>query len=479
MDAANPDKSGFLSLEPGLAALLGIVVLAYLNSFSGAFQFDDYPAIVQNAGVHSFPAWLHDLGSGIRPLLKLSYLINWLSGTGRAGFHAVNLLIHLGNTLLLYRLARKYAGTAAPALVAAGIFALHPLQTEAVTYICGRSASLAAFFYLAGVLAHAETIDTPGRGGRWLVPLLFVCALLVKETAVTLPAALLLWDLTRGTKLREHLRSTWPCWLLLLVALIVLAVHARYAALLHYSFAIRPWGENLLLQAQSIAYLISRLVVLNGMNIDPDLAVALVPLPVLAAGTIGVAALAALGWIALRSRPWLAFGILWYLLHLLPTNSFIPRLDLVNDRQAYLPLAGAAITAGIAVQAGLQRCGARVGTGAATLFMVILAMFTSLRNRDYRSEINLWEDTAGKSPRKARVHNNLGYAYFLAGRHAPAREEFLAALRLDPNHRFARNNLMDNEAALIGRLHLLAGAAMAPLPPERGSVSPATTGRSR
>src|SRR5918912_982016 len=121
MGEASPPKSGFPSLEPGLFFILGLAFLAYVNSFRGAFQFDDFTVIVQNAGVHSFPAWLHDLGSGIRPLLKLTYLLNWLSGPGPAGFHAANLLIHLANTLLLYFLARKFLGSAAPALAAAGI----------------------------------------------------------------------------------------------------------------------------------------------------------------------------------------------------------------------------------------------------------------------------------------------------------------------------------------------------------------------
>jgi hypothetical protein len=478
MGAASPPKSGFPSLGPGLFCILFLTALAYLNSFSGAFQFDDYTVIVGNAGVHSFSAWLNDLGNGIRPLLKLTYLLNWVPGAGRAGFHAVNLLIHLANTLLLYLIVRKHAGDAVPALLAAGIFGLHPLQTEAVTYICGRSASLAALFYLAGLLAHGEASDNPsGKGGRWLPPLLFICALLVKETTITFPAALLLWDLSRGRSFRDHLRAAWPCWLVLVMAIVALAAHARYNALLQYSFAIRPWGENLLLQAKSIVYLTSRLFVLSGMNIDPDLAGS--QPSALIAGIIGLTALAALGFASLRSFPWLGFGILWFLLNLLPTNSLVPRLDLVNDRQAYLPLAGAAMSAGIAIRLLLKRCGPWLGRSAAVLLMAVLALFTFSRNRDYRSEITLWEDTARKSPDKARVHNNLGYAYFLAGRYGPARDEFLAALRINPSHGLARNNLIANEEAMINKLLSVAGTAMMPASPARNNPSSLLTGRSR
>ncbi len=292
-------------------------------------------------------------------------------------------------------------------------------------------------------------------------------------------AALLLWDLSRGIRLRSHLRAAWPCWLVLLIAIIALLSHARYGALLQYSFTIRPWWENLVLQTQSIVYVISRLFVLNGMNIDPELTVALRPDPAMVSGTIGLAALTLLGALSLRRFPWLAFGILWFLLHLLPTNSVVPRLDLVNDRQAYLPMAGVALAAGVAGWSLLQRCGPRLRRSAAPLLMAILALFTFSRNRDYRSEIALWEDATRKSPGKARVHNNLGYAYFLAERHAPARDEYLAALRIDPGYRLAMNNLIANEEALIDRIHRVAGQAIVPHAAARGLPSPADIGRSR
>jgi tetratricopeptide (TPR) repeat protein len=265
----------------------------------------------------------------------------------------------------------------------------------------------------------------------------------------------------------------------LLIAAVALLAHARYGALLQYSFSIRPWWENLTLQIQSVIYLISRLFVLNGMNIDPELTAALPPDVALVSGAIGLAALTALGVAALRPFPWLAFGILWFLLHLLPTNSVIPRLDLVNDRQAYLPMAGAALAVGGAGRSLLQSCRPWLGRSATALFMIVLALFTFLRNRDYRSEIALWEDAARKSPCKARVHNNLGYAYFLAGRHGPARDEYLAALRLDPGYRLAMNNLIGNEEALIGRIHRLGGQAIMPYPTGRVTLSPVETGRVR
>ena len=78
---------------------------------------------------------------------------------------------------------------------------------------------------------------------------------------------------------------------------------------------------------------------------------------------------------------------------------------------------------------------------AACALLIVLGLFTAERNAVYRSEIRLWEDTAAKSPGKARVFNNLGYACFLAGRNDEARKAWLETLRIDPAHELARNNL--------------------------------------
>jgi tetratricopeptide (TPR) repeat protein len=141
--------------------------------------------------------------------------------------------------------------------------------------------------------------------------------------------------------------------------------------------------------------------------------------------------------------PWLGFGLLWFFLHLLPTNSVVARLDVANDRQLYLPVLGIflILSMGIAmVRGALERRG-RVVQAGAIILLVILGYFTVARNYTYRSEIALWEDTQLKSPHKARVYNNLGCAYAFAGRHEEAKRAYLAALSLNPDYPLARNNL--------------------------------------
>jgi protein O-mannosyl-transferase len=432
------------SVRGPVALLAGAVGCAYLNAFWGAFQFDDYNVIVQNAAVHSWRAWWDSL-PGIRPLLKLSYTLNWSLGHGPSGFHAVNLLCHAASTLAVYAICHRFLiGTgggpeARPAALAAALlFGLHPAQTEAVTYISGRSVSLMGVCYLGALLAHVEGGPRAGRWRAGLSPLLFAAALLVKETAWTLPFALLLWD--RGAAAagwRERLwRLRWHGGVLVLAAAGMLAT-AGYRRLLLGSLAARTLKENLLTQIDGQFYLLTQPLLWLRVNIDPDLPVraALDPGLLLKAGLL--AALAALGWVERRRRPWLGVGLLWMFLHLLPTNSILPRLDVANDRQLYLAMLGPALLAARLVWGRLPRPAAATAT---LLLALCLGVATVARNAEYESEVALWRATVRESPRKARAWNNLGYAHQLAGDVEAARQAYWRALDLDPAYHKARIN---------------------------------------
>lgn len=431
-----------------LAWLVLAVLLCYTNALWGDFQFDDYKVIVDNPDVHSWQAWSALAGGGIRPLLKLSYTLNWTSGVGALGFHLVNLAIHLGNAWLVYLLADAFLRAQKMQqcmplvphvpLVTALLFAIHPAHTEAVSYICGRSTSLMALFYLGGVLAYVVGGE---RKSRWqlygLTPLLFVAALSVKETAVTFPLLLLTWDLACKRDWKSAWRKQWPNWLVLLLGATYFLLSDRYLAHMQRSAELNSLQGNAATQVQAFAYLMRQWAWPAWLNIDPDLALRQDfsgqgwPLAML--GTLGV--LTAACW---RRRPWISFALMWAMLQLIPLYLFLPRLDIANDRQLYLadwPLLFA-LAVELAVWLSVPLFKASV-----TALGLVLAGLTVSRNQDYATEISLWEATVIQSPHKARVHNNLGYAYLLANRKAEARREFETALALDPEHIKARYNL--------------------------------------
>ena len=406
--------------------------------------------VLSDPAVRSLGGWWSDLGRGIRPLLKLSYALNWATGLGLFGFHLVNLLIHLGDSLLVLLLARKLTGSSSRmgcvALFTALLFALHPIQTEAVTYVAGRSASLMAFFYLASLAAYIH-----GRlEGRPLLtyalsPALFLLALAVKETAATLPAALLLWEITRQDRpfgLREALASQAAHLGVLASALAAFFAIPGHRVLIDYSFALRGLYENLLSQIHGQVTLLTHYVLPGRLNFDPDL-------PTLTRWSWGLAleagilgsALAAGLW-NLKRRPLVSFAILWVFLHSMAVYAAVPRTDILNERHLYLGGFGLFLLAawGFSWLADPWPK-LRLPVAAAACALDRPRPFHGERNAVYRSEIRLWEDTAAKSPGKARVFNNLGYAYFLAGRTDEARKACLETLRIDPAHELARNNL--------------------------------------
>jgi hypothetical protein len=426
------------------AWILCAVVAVYANAHTGPFQFDDYNVIVDNAAVTRWPPRL----DGLRPLLTLSYAANWQTGAGAFGFHLFNVAVHALNALMVFALGLRLAGRfldPAPArraaLIGALLFALHPVHTEAVTYISGRSASLMTCFYLGSLLAYLRGREPDSR--PWLdvlSPLLFVAALLTKETAITLPFALLLWHLCceRG---KPHwssiLRGQWAHWLVMLAALAAISARPDYRELLEFA----PSAETLRTQVHGASYLLGRWFALGGLNIDPDLRTQTTWTPMLAMQLAGLALLLASAAGMRRTRPWWTFAILWLFLQLAPSNTLIARWDIANERHLYLAGIGVFIASGIEAER-LRRIAPRAGALALVAAVaLVLGAFTVLRNLDYRTEIALWEDAARKSPHKARVHNNLGDAYARAGDRDRARASFLKAVEVDPDYLLARNNL--------------------------------------
>ena len=153
-----------------VAALIAAVCIVHLPALGASFQFDDYNVVLRDPRVQSFDAWAASM-PGMRPLLKLSYALNHELGGGVRGFRLLNIAIHALNAVLVLllaaRLSARHGLTARPALgvafAVALVFALHPAQTEAVTYVSGRSSALVALCCLAAMLAWLnDTLLSPG-----------------------------------------------------------------------------------------------------------------------------------------------------------------------------------------------------------------------------------------------------------------------------------------------------------------------------
>jgi tetratricopeptide (TPR) repeat protein len=461
-----------------LGALLLVAVGAYANACAGVFLFDDRAVILDDARLDSPAAFVAHAGGMIRPFTKLTFLIDrQLYGNRPAGYHLLNLLLHLGSGVLAYRILRRLGAGHGIAWWTTALFLLHPIATETVTYISGRPTGLMTCCYLAAFLLFLRAKGTGLDGWQWPVAAgsaagCLALSLLAKEAAVVFPALLGLYEIVmrRGHANDGHVERAHRTRTVALHAalvgtvaafLAVAALHARYAYLFRYGLGLRGLGENLVAQLAAVAYSLSLFVWPARLNFDHDIAV---PASLLAPGALAslllLAALLGSAIAAARRLPLLAFGVLWFFIHLLPTNSVFPRYDLLSERNLYLPSLGLYLSAVVAVSvlrrrttewldrrrpaaAHRARWTRWLSPTLAAALVVGLAGATAARNRLYADPVLFWSDAVRKSPAKARPHTNLGHAWFEAGQIDRALDEFRAALALDPFDPVAQRNLLE------------------------------------
>ena len=394
--------------------LLGAGIVAYHNSFTGPFIFDDFGVLG-----NPFTAPRNSTPVAGRPVAALSFALNHALG---GGYHVVNLALHLGCGLLLSGIARR-SGAAAPHAIAL-LWLVHPLLTESVDYISQRTELLMALFCLL-------TLYCVIRG--WTAGAIVACALGMasKEVMAATPLLVLLYDraflappLRQRWKLHAGLAATW----LILAALV--ATGPRTATV-GFNFAqLTPW-QYATIQCQVILHYLRLCFVPAPLVLDySDWPVPVNWWPALA---VIVVLLGATAW-AVWKRPKLGFCGAWFFLILAPTSSFLPIVtEVAAERRMYLPLA--------AVIALVVAAGSRWLKPA--VLVVVAAGLTALtirRNEDYRTAISIWADTVAKRPANARAHNNLGSAYEQAGRLTDALRHYAEAARLKPDYAAARNN---------------------------------------
>lgn len=442
-----------------IVGLLAWVAACYAPALPGPYQFDDRIGVAVDPAATSLSAWSQAPTSHVRPLLKASFALShgvgrWL-GNVAAGHRLVNLAIHLATVVVLWRLGVQLAATCLPhiaarnaalgAAIAAVLFGLHPLATEAVSYISGRSMSLGTLLACASLVVWMQARIRGSRVWGAVALLLATLATLCRETVIfSLPLLVMAWELLRvdlattgSRRLPMALRSMLPFAALAAAALLWMLWHDRYAGLLRMSWWIAQvrGGDASLLTG--LGYFGAEALLLRYPSIDPDVSAGALSASVrlLSSLIVGVALWWAWHW-RLRRPQWL-LAALWVFAWLLPLYSWPLRHDAVSERHLYPALWGMAWAVGVTLAPALSRRVAHAapgrtlrGTLLATL--LLLSALTIERNNDYRSEVLLWESALRRAPDRLRVMNNLGVVYMEAGRWDEAEAVLTRALELYP-----------------------------------------------
>jgi protein O-mannosyl-transferase len=459
-------------LALGLIAVAAIA--AYCNSLEGPFLFDDRNWITENSCIRRlWPIWevlFPPFGTLVRgrPMLSLTLALNYaLGGLNVWGYHVTNIAIHLlaawtlfgitRRTLILPIFREQFAKMATPlALVVAAMWMIHPLQTEAVTYIVQRTESLAGLFYLLTLYCVIRGA-TSTKATPWYVAAATACLLGIatKEILATAPLVVLLYD---RAFLAGSFRDAWrqrrglylglaASWALVAILLLSTGFYAGTTG-----FAVQKFTcwSYLLTQSGVIARYLQLAFWPVGLCLDYNWPPAQTFSEIVVPGLVVLGLLGLTFW-ALVKRPVWGFLGAWFFAILAPTSSFIPIQDAAFEHRMYLSLA--ALAAGLVIGGwlagqSLVRRGTispstlpLAGGFLAILVVVALGIATFQRNADYQSDLAIWADTAAKSPRSARAHNNLGEAYHDRHRPNDAIAQLETALEIDPKYADAQSNL--------------------------------------
>lgn len=454
----------------------------YLNALRNPFVYDDYHTVVENGSIaHVTDVRAIVLGALTRPIVNFSYALDramW--GATPTGFHVTNVLLHMLNVILLFQLARRYGKDELAAFAAAGLFAVHPMMTEAVGYISGRSEVLCATFFMLAMMCgrrwlvgrvlsdptHANVQEDEWRVQVWPVftIALWGAALATKESAAMFPFAFLAYDwlaMPEGATGRRRRILTIH---LPLVATAVLAgiVRLLIFARVEYPGHATPHWSYVLLDLDVIRRYVWLILKPAGQTIFHEVAAVGVfdRRAVIAVGALGL--MAALAW-RLRRAEWVAsFGIIWFFLVLVPSSALtvLDQGEPMAEHRVYLASCGLFLAAGAAIgwlgswtsraegptydgpasygpaKAGRyvrrERVARVMGAVALALVLISFGAQTMLRNAVWGDPVTLWQESADLAPTHFRPRLLLGEALQDAGRRDEAIEQYESAIRLRP-----------------------------------------------
>ena len=477
------------------------ILLIYSNSFQASWHLDDYHNIVNNPHLkindlkpatlwQTLHAWhsqgAYDSARLYRPIPCLTFALNWYVGLGNVfGFHLVNVLIHFITACFIYftivamlhtpHLLGRFAGREHfIALLAAIFWAANPVQTQGVTYIVQRMASMAAMFYIMGIYCYIQgrlEIISPRR--RWGffsgAGLLFLMALGSKENAVLWPASIFLietaffQDLSCPRRRLKLLGGTAAVLLGILIIGVFYFWDSNFQGIIN-GYNNRPYTltERFMTQFRVLIFYLSQIFypIPQRLSVDHDFIIStslIDPWTTLPA-ILAVAGLVLWSLVKIHKQPIICFSILFFFLNHAIESSILG-LEMVFEHRNYLPSAFLFFPVAVVFDHLLQKYRTdkrSMYTLLAAFIPLVLIGFgvgTLTRNLVWATEKTLWEDALAKSPGTARPYHNLAWAYYSkTGQDLKAIEYYKIALEKRFHHNATQQTLLGNIAGTHYRL---------------------------
>lgn len=448
-----------------LLFFIGIII--YGNTLANQLFWDDNDGIINNTYIKDWqylPNYFSEnliAGAGLssnywRPVLLVVYAVEWqIWGIWPAGFHLISILVHIFASFLIFKFFNLLTKKSWLAFFAALFFLVHPLQTEAVTYVSGLADPLSTVFMILGLIYY---LKQDKDNILWPVWFFFILALMTKEKALLIfPAFLILLELSLF--LKEHKEkinfTQWKTWLILKIKLLwpMLAIGIIYTLLratsLNFqntfnlydssntyadSIFVRTWTflkifpEYLKLIFWPFNLHMERLVQIETSFFSPLVVFGFILLFLFFFRAISQA----------RKNPLIFFSLGWFLFSLL-SSSGIPAVSsgIMYEHYLYLPLSGFFLWLGLELEKLITHSQNQIilkkfALGLVIVFVIFLSILTIQRNRVWKTPITLYENILVYNQTSLRVWNNLGMAYADANQMEKAVSAYQAAIELDP-----------------------------------------------
>jgi tetratricopeptide (TPR) repeat protein len=459
------------------AILLGLIILGiYHNSLNAPFIYDDKAKIVENPDIRKLSniktKLIYPYGKyktfkrndPSRPLTYLTFTFNYHFGKlNPFGYHLFNILLHIFSSILIFLLTKrilfytyKESSDILPIFVAL-LFAVHPINTNVVTYTFARSDALATLFYLSSLLFFIKTLE--GSKKAYILSLFFcVLSFSAKPIAVTLPAMILIFDylFLSEYEIRRVMEKKYyhlAFWVILIGYLLFRYFYLGGIGDVESEAPLKvPTYPYLLTQTNVLMLYIKSLIIPTGLCIMHwlKLAKTIFEFRVLCSIFFLMGILLITWKVYKKKTNWskiVVFCVLWFFISLSPTSSIFPTTAYMDDKRLYLSGLGFYLAMAFAYFSFYGKATAygkkwkQILLSIAAIYISLLAVATYKRNQLYGNPVLVWQDVIARYPDNFKAHNNLGLLYKNEKRYDEAIQEYQRALDINPGYDEAHTNL--------------------------------------